>query len=85
MGFEQMVFFLSKTSKKYLSKLEKDIQLKIVSAIEGLPDQGDIQKMRGQYHPNTFRLRIGRFRVLYMRDEDTIKILDIDTRGDIYK
>jgi mRNA-degrading endonuclease RelE of RelBE toxin-antitoxin system len=80
-----MDFFLSKTSFKYLSKLEKEIRSNIVSAIERLPYKGDIQKMRGQSHPKTFRLRVGKYRVLYVRETDAIRILDIDTRGDIYK
>ena len=80
-----MDLFLSKSSRKYLSKLEKDIQLRILSAIEELPEKGDIQKMKGQHLQNVYRLRIGRYRVLFVREESSIKILDIDTRGDIYK
>jgi mRNA-degrading endonuclease RelE of RelBE toxin-antitoxin system len=80
-----MDFFLSKTSFKYLSKLEKEIKSNIVSAIEKLPYKGDIQKMRGQSRPNTFRLRVGKYRILYVREMDAIRVLDIDTRGDIYK
>lgn len=80
-----MDFFLSKTSLKYLSKLDKDIRSNIVSAIERLPYKGDIQKMRGQSHPNAFRLRVGKYRELYVRETDAIRILDIDIRGDICK
>jgi len=80
-----MNVFYSKTSLKYLSKLEKDLRAKIVSAINGLPDRGDIQKMRGQTLKNVFRLRMGRYRILYIRETDAIRILDVDNRGDIYK
>ena len=80
-----MIVFYSKTSLKYLSKLGKDMRENIVSAIDGLPDKGDIQKMRGQSLKNVFRLRVGRYRILYIRETDAIRILDIDTRGDIYK
>lgn len=80
-----MDVFYSKTSLKYLSKLEKDIRLNIVSAIEKLPEKGDIQRMRGQALQNIFRLRVGKYRVLYVRKTSTIKVLEIDTRGDIYK
>jgi len=61
------------------------VQKNIVSTIDGLPDKGDIQKMRGQTLKNVFRLRVGRYRILYIREADAIKVLDIDTRGDIYK
>jgi mRNA-degrading endonuclease RelE of RelBE toxin-antitoxin system len=80
-----MDFYLSKTSYEYLSKLEKEIRSNIASAIERLPYKGDIQKMRGQSQPNTFRLRVGKYRVLYVRETDAIRILVIDTRGDVYK
>jgi mRNA-degrading endonuclease RelE of RelBE toxin-antitoxin system len=80
-----MNVFYSKTSLKFLSKLGEDMRAKIVSAIDGLPDRGDIQKMRGQTLKNVFRLRVGRYRILYIREADAIRVLDIDTRGDIYK
>jgi mRNA-degrading endonuclease RelE of RelBE toxin-antitoxin system len=80
-----MNVFYSKTSLKFLSKLGEDMRAKIVSAVDGLPDRGDIQKMRGQTLKNVFRLRVGRYRILYIREADAIRILDIDTRGDIYK
>ena len=80
-----MSVFYSKTSLKYLSKLGKDKRENIVSAIDGLPQKGDIQKMRGQTLKNVFRLRVGRYRILFIRETDAIRILDIDTRGDIYK
>jgi mRNA-degrading endonuclease RelE of RelBE toxin-antitoxin system len=80
-----MNIFFSKTSLKYLSKLEKRVRVNIIEAIEGLPDKGDIRKMKGQSIQNIYRLRIGKYRILYIWEEDTVKILDIDTRGDIYK
>jgi len=57
----------------------------IVEAIEGLPDHGDVRKLKGQVIKNTYRLRVGRYRVIYVWEKDEIKILDVDTRGDIYK
>ena len=80
-----MPVFLSKTSLKYLERLEKSLRSKIVKAIEGLPGEGDIKKMRGPGPSNLYRLRVGKYRVLYSWNEDIIRIVDIDTRGDIYK
>ena len=80
-----MRIVLSKTGLNYLAKLEKPTRSKIVTAIEGLPDMGDIKKMRGPGSPSLFRLRVGRYRVLYIWEDDVIRIVDIDTRGDIYK
>jgi mRNA-degrading endonuclease RelE of RelBE toxin-antitoxin system len=80
-----MLVFLSKSSRKYLAKLELGIRSKIVSAIERLPDEGDIKRMRGPCPLDTYRLRVGKYRVLYVWEKDTIRIVDIDSRGDIYK
>jgi len=80
-----MNILYSKTSLKYLSKLDKSVRANIVGAIDKLPDKGDIKKMRGRSIEDLYRLRIGKYRVLFVWEKDTIKITDVDTRGDIYK
>lgn len=80
-----MKFLYSKTSIKYLQKLERKGLRKIVEAIEKLPYEGDIEKLRGKKIKNIYRLRIGKYRVIYSLEKEIIKIIKIDTRGDIYK
>ncbi len=80
-----MDIFFSTSSLKYLARLERQVRSNIISAIEGVPDRGDIRKMKGRSIQNIFRLRVGKFRVLFVREIDLIKIIEIDTRGDIYK
>jgi mRNA interferase RelE/StbE len=75
----------SRTSIKYLEKLEESLRFSIMDAIDRLPEHGDIRKMRGRVIRNLYRLRVGKFRVLFIWEDQTIKVLDIDTRGDIYK
>jgi mRNA interferase RelE/StbE len=75
----------SKCSLKRLSRLEKDVRSNIITAIEKLPDTGDIKKMHGRILRNLYRLRVGKYRVLFVHEDQNIKIIDIDTRGDIYK
>ncbi|KKN08370.1 hypothetical protein LCGC14_1057390 [marine sediment metagenome] len=53
-----MKFLYSKTSIKYLQKLERGIINKIIEAIEKLPVEGDINKLKGKKAKNIFRLRI---------------------------
>jgi mRNA-degrading endonuclease RelE of RelBE toxin-antitoxin system len=74
----------SKSSLKYLSKTEIKIRANIVSAIDQLPEAGDTKKMRGTTIEDLYRLRIGKYRVLFIWRSTSIKILEIDTRGDIY-
>jgi len=80
-----MKLLYSKTCVKYLQKLERNVAQKIVLAIEKLPSEGDINKLKGKKIKNIYRLRIGKFRVIYSMKEEIIKIIKIDTRGDIYK
>lgn len=80
-----MTVVFARASRKYLARCEKKIRVAIIEAIEGLPDSGDIQKLKGQIAKNTYRLRVGKYRVLYIWEKDEIRIIDIDTRGDVYK
>ncbi len=75
----------AKPSRKLLARSENKARTAIVEAIEGLPGKGDIRMLRGQSIKKTYRLRVGRYRVIYIWERDKIKILDIDTRGDVYK
>ncbi len=79
-----MIILYSKTSLSYLGRLERFHRKRIMSAIDKLPGYGDIKKMKGKKLTNLYRLRVGKYRIIYQMEEDIIKILDIDTRGDIY-
>lgn len=81
----------SKDAIKFLSKIQKGYVKNIREAIEGLkkiPPEGDIKPLEG-YKDNRYRLRVGKYRVIYRYDVDnTVKIvyiIDIGARGDIYK
>lgn len=83
-----MRFFYSKTSIKYLQTFEQKVAHKIVKAIEKLPSEGDIKRFKGTRIKNVYRLRIGKFRVIFSLEKDVIdviKVIKIDTRGDVYK
>jgi len=41
--------------------------------------------MTGNDIPPIYRLRISKYRVLFHMNEEEIKILKVDNRGDIYK
>ena len=71
--------------------MDKATKQRIKSGIEGLtktPPQGDIKHMQG-YLDNRFRLRIGKYRIIYRYEDEEnaviLLILDIGSRGDIYK
>ena len=79
-----MKITLSKTFEKQFIKYDKKMQTRIFEAIKKLPED-DIKKLTSEKEPPIFRLRIGKFRILFHMEEKEIKILKIDSRGQIYK
>ena len=69
-----------------LSRLSPDIAQTIVNAIDSFARQGigDVRKLR-DVQPATWRLRVGRFRVLYRRYRSIIIVMAIVDRRDAYR
>ncbi len=74
----------SKTFEKKFAKYDRKLQVKIFTAIENLPN-GDVKKLAGNDIPPFYRLRVSKYRIIFFMNEKEIKILKIDSRGDIYK
>lgn len=81
----------AKKAVKYIESLDKPTKQRIKTGIEKLtenPPIGDIKALQG-YSDGRKRLRIGKYRIIYnYKQNGTIEILyimNIDTRGDIYK
>lgn len=86
-----MIIKYSKESLKFLSKLDKASVTRIRTAICGLtenPPRGDIKLMKG-FADGRKRLRVGPWRVIFRYDLEQhiiiLLIIDIGSRGDIYK
>lgn len=81
----------SKTAVKALDGYDRPTKQRIKAGVEGLikqPPEGDIKPLQG-YADGRFRLRIGKYRIVYRYDVDgrveILYIIAIDSRGDIYK
>lgn len=81
----------SKSAVKAIARMDKALKQRIRMGIEGLteqPPQGDIKPMEGKPE-GRYRLRIGSYRIIFTyRADGTMEILyiiDIGSRGDIYK
>ena len=74
-----------KPAVKFLKRQPKETQERIISAIHNLPGTGDIKPLAG--HANTFRLRVGSYRVISSVGNNVVngRVLDIGNRGDVYK
>ena len=80
-----------KAALKYLKGLQKPQRDIILDAIEKLthkPAEGDIKKMSG-YKDGRYRLRVGKYRIIYKyltnNEIEVLCIMDVGSRGDIYK
>lgn len=81
----------SKKAVKYINALDRPTKQRIKAGIEGLteqPPKGDIKTLQG-YTDGRKRLRIGKYRIIfnYLTEEmiEILYIMNIDSRGDIYK
>jgi mRNA interferase RelE/StbE len=72
-----------KNCLKYLKKLDKNTQLRIIKSINQLPF-GDVKKLHGNMED--YRLRVGKYRIIFTKDEKNliINIIQIASRGEVY-
>ena len=76
---------IEKPALKFLQKQPLPQRERLLKAIQGLPDVGDIKPMAG--HENLFRMRVGTYRVLYSIEHDVliVRVMNAGNRGDVYK
>lgn len=82
----------SKKASKFISAQDRPTKGRIRKAINKLlksPPEGNIKLLQG-YDKKTFRLRVGKFRIIFTYETDNenkkyLYIADVDSRGDIYK
>ena len=76
---------LSPKAHKSLSRLNNPIRRRILNALDKLeeePPQGNIIAMSGG---EGFRSRVGGYRILFQVMSNSIVVVDIGPRGEIYK
>ena len=75
---------IKKKAKKFIDKLPRNEKIRVVRAIEQLPNGEDIKKLKG--HSDLLRLRVGDYRIIYTVDngELIVYIIDAGNRGEIY-
>lgn len=82
-----MKIVFSRSAKKYVESLDSKTKNRIKEAIESLP-RGDVKMLKG-YDDKRMRLRVGKYRIIYNyikeNEIEILYIIDIDSRGDIYK
>jgi mRNA interferase RelE/StbE len=59
---------------KTLESYDKLVRIRIIDAIDKIP-QGDIKKMQGEKYPPLYRLRVGKYRIIYNFTEEEVIIV----------
>lgn len=72
-----MEIHYSKQAEKFLKKQDAATKNRIRNAIHSLP-HGDVKKLRGT---NSYRLRVGDYRIIFDKEGNVLYILRIDSRG----
>lgn len=81
----QYEILFDKPAQKFILKQTPEQRLRLLTAINKLPNEGDRKAMKG--HPGYYRLRVGDYRVIYTVENDKliVRVINIGNRGDIYK
>lgn len=81
----------SKSAFKAIQKYDIQTKQRIKIGLEKLlsvPPEGDIKPLKG-YNDDRMRLRIGKYRIIFRFDKrgniEILYVMEIDSRGDIYK
>ena len=88
---KERIIKYSKDATKFIKKQEQSVKHRLREAIKGLKEKpmiGDIRPLEG-YRDGRMRLRVGNYRVIFRVinevEIDIIYIMEIGSRGDIYK
>ena len=75
---------IQKKAKKFIDTLPRNERIRVVAAIEQLPNGSDIKPLKG--HDGLLRLRVGSYRIIYTVDngELIVYVIDANNRGQVY-
>lgn len=75
---------IQKKAKKFIKSLPKNDRIRVVAAIEQLPNGSDIKSLKG--HDGFFGLRVGSYRIIYTVDNGELiaYVIGPNNRGQIY-
>ena len=77
---------ISKQAEKFYLSQDSVTRQRLKRGLAGLehePPVGDIVSVQGIH--DTFRLRVGNFRILFKKESDSIAVTKIHNRGQAYK
>jgi len=81
-----MKIFIAPKAKKQIQKLPEIAKIAVDSKIKGLlEDQQNLQIKKMKEYKDMYRVRVGRYRIVYQRTDDFIRIVVVQHRKDVYR
>lgn len=79
------VLIHKKAKKKFESLADPALKERLKDALGLLSDPFSLDTIKIKGEENTYRTRIGKYRILFIIEEQVVYVVDFDTRGKIYK
>ncbi len=81
-----MNIFIAAKAKKQIQKLPEIVKIAVDSKIRGLlQDQQNLQIKKMKEYVDMYRVRVGRYRIVYQKTNDLIRIVVVQHRKDVYR
>lgn len=79
------VFIHKKAQKKFDRLVDEDLKARLKEAFKLLSDPFGLDTIQVKGEDQTYRTRVGKYRILFVLDSDVVFIVDFDVRGKVYK
>ena len=79
------VLIHKKAQKKFEKLGDEQLKERLREAFKLLSDPFSLDTIKMQGEENTYRTRVGKYRILWIKENDILYIVDFDVRGKIYK
>jgi mRNA interferase RelE/StbE len=79
------VLIHKRAQKKFQGLGDAELKERIREAFGLLSEPFSLDTIKIKGEENTYRTRIGKYRILFIIEENTVFIVDFDTRGKVYK
>ncbi len=78
---DKITKFIKSLDKKTKARLKGVLEIVKSGEVDALTD---VKKLKPPWPKSAFRVRMGKIRIVFVKDHNGVEIIDIDYRGNIY-
>ena len=79
------VLIHKKAQKKFEKLGDEQLKERLKEVFKLLSDPSSLDTIKIHGEDNTYRTRLGKYRIMWIKETDCVYIVDFDVRGRIYK